>query len=134
MSVYPNPASAITCIPVNCVESFEGQINLINVLGKEVTTIYEGNFLSGLNQFFIHANNYAKGMYFIVLDSEQGKITKKACDSIIGLPSYGLNRVNFDADNGTIPEIIPIIADTLKPKAIFSRVKSIEKSKKLDTN
>ena len=42
---------------------------------------------------------------------------------------------SFDAVNaGTIPEIIPIIADTLKPKAIFSRVKSIEKSKKLDTN
>ena len=42
---------------------------------------------------------------------------------------------SFDADNaGTIPEIIPIITDTLKPKAIFSRLKSIEKSKKLDTN
>ena len=41
---------------------------------------------------------------------------------------------SFDADNaGTIPEIIPIIADILKPKAIFWRVKSIEKSKKLDT-
>lgn len=77
LSVYPNPASAITCIPVNCVESFEGQISLINVLGKEVTTIYEGNFLSGLNQFFIHANNYAKGMYFIVLDSEQSQIRKR---------------------------------------------------------
>jgi len=77
MSVYPNPASAITCIPVNCVESFEGQISLVNVLGREVTTIYEGNFLSGLNQFFIHANNYAKGMYFIVLDSEQSLIRKR---------------------------------------------------------
>ncbi|MEC8274159.1 MAG: agmatine deiminase family protein [Bacteroidota bacterium] len=77
MSVYPNPASAITCIPVNCVESFEGQITLINILGKEVTTIYEGNFLSGLNQFFIHANDYAKGIYFIVLDSEQSQIRKR---------------------------------------------------------
>ena len=77
MSVYPNPASAITCIPVNCVESFEGQISLTDVLGKEVTTIYEGNFLSGLNQFFIHANDYAKGMYFIVLDSEQSQIRKR---------------------------------------------------------
>ena len=77
MSVYPNPASAITCIPVNCVESFEAQISLTDVLGKEVTTIYEGNFLSGLNQFFIHANDYAKGMYFIVLDSEQSQIRKR---------------------------------------------------------
>ena len=77
ISVYPNPASAITCIPVNCVESFEGQISLTDVLGKEVTTIYEGNFLSGLNQFFIHANDYAKGMYFIVLDSEQSQIRKR---------------------------------------------------------
>ena len=77
MSVYPNPASAITCIPVNCVKSFEGQISLTDVLGKEVTTIYEGNFLSGLNQFFIHANDYAKGMYFIVLDFEQSQIRKR---------------------------------------------------------
>ena len=42
---------------------------------------------------------------------------------------------SFEADNaGIIPEIMPIIADTLKPKAIFSSVKSIEKLKKLDTN
>ena len=77
MSVYPNPASAITCIPVNCVESFEGQISLTDVLGKEITTIYDGNFLSGLNQFFIDANDFAKGMYLIVLDSEQGQIRQR---------------------------------------------------------
>ena len=77
MSAYPNPASAITCIPVNCVESFEGHISLTDVLGKEITTIYEGKFKSGLNQFFLHANNYAKGMYFIVLDSEQSQIRKR---------------------------------------------------------
>ena len=65
MSAYPNPASAITCIPVNCVESFfEGQISLTDVLGKEVTTIYEGKFKSGLNQFFIHANDYAKDVFY----------------------------------------------------------------------
>tara|TARA_B100000886_G_scaffold339770_1_gene306262 strand:+ start:10365 stop:12179 length:1815 start_codon:yes stop_codon:yes gene_type:complete len=77
MSVYPNPASAITCIPVNCVESFVGQISLTDVLGKEVTTIYDGKFLSGLNQFFIRANDYAEGMYFIVLNSEQSQIRQR---------------------------------------------------------
>ena len=77
MSVYPNPASAITCIPVNCVESFKGQISLTDVLGKEITTIYDGNFLSGLNQFFIDANDFAKGMYLIVLDSEQSQIRQR---------------------------------------------------------
>ena len=77
MSVYPNPANAITCIPVNCVGSFDGQISLTDVLGKEIAMIYQGNFESGLNQFFIHANDYAKGMYFIVLDSEQSQIRKR---------------------------------------------------------
>lgn len=77
MSVYPNPANAITCIPVNCVGSFDGQISLTDVLGKEVAMIYQGNFESGLNQFFIHANDYAKGMYFIVLDSEESQIRKR---------------------------------------------------------
>jgi len=77
LSAYPNPASAITCIPINCVESFEGQISLTDVLGKEVTTIYEGKFKSGLNHFFIHANDFSEGIYFIVLNSEQIKIRKR---------------------------------------------------------
>ena len=77
MSVYPNPANAITCIPVNCVESFEGQIRLTDVLGKEVAIIYQGNFENGLNQFFIRANDYAKGIYFVVLNSDHSQIKKR---------------------------------------------------------
>ena len=73
MSVYPNPASAITCIPVNCMQSFEGQIKLIDVFGREVITIYEGKFKSGFNQFFLHANYYAKGMYFIQLNTAKNQ-------------------------------------------------------------
>ena len=77
MNAYPNPARAITCIPINCAKSFEGKVNLTDILGKEVAMIYEGNFEGGLNQFFIHANDYPKGMYFIVLDSEQSQIRKR---------------------------------------------------------
>ena len=77
MSVYPNPASAITCIPVNCIEPFQGQISITDVLGKEVALIYQGSFKIGLNQFFIRANDYAKGMYFIVLNNERGIIKKR---------------------------------------------------------
>ena len=77
MSAYPNPANAITCILVNCVESFEGQISLTDVLGKEVAMIYQGNFENGLNQFFIRANDYAKGMYFVILNSDHNQIKKR---------------------------------------------------------
>ena len=77
MSVYPNPASTITCIPVNCIEPFQGQISITDVLGKEVALIYQGSFKIGLNQFFIRANDYAKGMYFIVLNNERGIIKKR---------------------------------------------------------
>ena len=77
MSVYPNPASAITCIPVNCIEPFQGQISITDVLGKEVSLIYRGSFKIGLNQFFIRANDYAKGMYFIVLNNELSRIKKR---------------------------------------------------------
>ena len=76
INIYPNPASNNICIPVNCLESCEGQIILTNILGEEITTIYDGNLKSGLNQFFINVKKYKHGIYFLVLKSDLNQIRK----------------------------------------------------------
>jgi agmatine/peptidylarginine deiminase len=70
MSVYPNPASAISCIPINSDKVFNGKLSIQNVMGQEVALIHNGEFVKGQKNFFIHANHFPKGMYFIVLENE----------------------------------------------------------------
>ena len=76
INIYPNPASNNICIPVNSLESCEGQIILTDILGKVITTVYDGNLKSGLNQFFINVKKYEHGIYFLVLNSELSQIRK----------------------------------------------------------
>ena len=76
INIYPNPASNNICIPVNSLESCEGQIILTDIYGKVITTVYDGNLKSGLNQFFINVKKYEPGVYFLVLNSDLSQIRK----------------------------------------------------------
>ena len=52
-----------------------GQI--MHLTGEFTKKIHRVIRLSGLNQIFIDANDFAKGMYLIVLDSEQVQIRQR---------------------------------------------------------
>lgn len=69
--VFPNPASAITCIPLTFAKPTQGKIELINALGQTVETIFEGNFPLGEKRFFFDASNKAGGMYTIRVTTAQ---------------------------------------------------------------
>ena len=66
--VYPNPANAITVIPVNVPQSAQGRLLLVNALGQEVDIINQGNFSPGVQKFFIDASQYKPGFYNVVLE------------------------------------------------------------------
>ncbi len=63
--VYPNPASFITCIPLSSNITQQIKVSLLNVLGQVVDVIYDGEINAGEKNVFFHAENYAKGVYFI---------------------------------------------------------------------
>ena len=75
--IFPNPASAITCIPVNTSHATEGHITLRDVTGKLVATIHEGTIPVGESKYFLFANEYASGSYLVVIDANGSRITKK---------------------------------------------------------
>lgn len=75
-SVYPNPAGSITCIPLFSEGSSTVKLTLYNALGQEVDKLYEGD-VQGEKNIFLHAENYAKGVYFIHLRSEKGNDIQK---------------------------------------------------------
>lgn len=67
--IYPNPASAITCISIEGINSAKVEIELINAFGQVIDKIYTGNMAVGTNKYFLDASQYASGMYFVKVTS-----------------------------------------------------------------
>lgn len=74
---YPNPASAITCIPVLAKGAMDMKVYVTDITGKVVENLFSGKVTEGKRNFFINAANYAAGSYLVVVESSQGKSTKK---------------------------------------------------------
>lgn len=72
LDVFPNPASAVTCIPVKGEAAFKGELKMYDILGHLVQVIHSGDFPAGESRYFIHANEYPAGAYMIVLEREKG--------------------------------------------------------------
>jgi len=64
-SIYPNPANAMTVIPFDGKAGEFGTIELIDASGRIVSTIHNGGFELGTQNFFIDASNYASGTYTV---------------------------------------------------------------------
>lgn len=67
---FPNPASAITCVPVKVHRSFAGSILAIDAMGREITTIANGEFVPGTQKFFFHASQFPTGPIILQLKKE----------------------------------------------------------------
>lgn len=75
--VYPNPASAITCIPLASNKTQNIKVNLYSVTGQLVDEIYNGQIDTGEKNVFLFADKYAKGIYLLEVKTEtQTKVQK----------------------------------------------------------
>lgn len=70
-AVYPNPANAITVVPVRGVAGETGVISLLDATGRVVEVIHEGSLKLGLKNYFFHAANYAKGTYRVSVQTNE---------------------------------------------------------------
>jgi len=77
MDVFPNPASAITCIPINSTYQVDGSVSLYNVLGELVDEIYNGSINHGTSRYFFDASQYNSGLYLVVFKTDHGEQVQK---------------------------------------------------------
>ncbi len=77
LSAFPNPASAITCIPISVSNNTHATIFLVDILGQHTSLIFEGELPMGESKYFINVNQYPAGVYNIVLQTAFGKLTQK---------------------------------------------------------
>jgi agmatine/peptidylarginine deiminase len=74
--IYPNPASAITAIPIGILQATNIRLELWNILGQKVDVIFQGTMPEGQHNLFLHAQNYVPGHYQVRLISRTGHISQ----------------------------------------------------------
>ena len=67
---FPNPASAITCVPVELRQASEGRIALRDAAGREVAVLFDGQLPSGVSKHFLDAAPLVAGAYVLTLEVE----------------------------------------------------------------
>ena len=77
LDVFPNPAAAITCVPVFSSQATDGRLLLFNVLGERVEMLFEGKIPAGDSKYFFFANELPAGTYVLVLETETDRKVKK---------------------------------------------------------
>lgn len=76
-AAFPNPASAITCIPVNTIKALPLEMTLHDIAGRCVMEIFKGVSFAGQNRYFINASTLPAGSYQILIKSPGGILSQK---------------------------------------------------------
>lgn len=68
--IYPNPAKAITCIPVESNIAINASIEIYDVLGRHILEIFEGKIPEGKSNYFVDASKLSSGTYIVKFASD----------------------------------------------------------------
>ncbi len=77
VSGYPNPFNSQTIITVNSPVSQIGSLTVYDVMGREVSVLYNGMFRSGIQKFSWQPEDFAAGVYFIHVNTQHENSTQK---------------------------------------------------------
>lgn len=75
--VYPNPANSSFELVLNMVEKQFVKVQLVNLEGQVLKTLYEGEMNDGDNKITTDASNIASGFYMVNIHLQDRIITKK---------------------------------------------------------
>ena len=75
--VYPNPASALTVVPVEASGGQEGSLTIQDIYGRTIANLFDGVFPEGESNYFFQAEAFQAGIYFVRLVAEGQEYVQK---------------------------------------------------------
>lgn len=77
LPIYPNPAAAITVVPLNLIKGAEVHAAVYDITGRQVHLLFEGVLPAGEQKLFFDASEFASGVYSVVLTTEGERHAQK---------------------------------------------------------
>ena len=75
--VFPNPASAITCIDIRLKQTQDVRVSLFDVEGRLHSVLFDGLMAAGANKQFFDAGALVPGIYLVRVEGEEGIVSEK---------------------------------------------------------
>jgi hypothetical protein len=76
-TVFPNPAQENTQAMFTLTESMQTDIQVLDITGREVLSVYNGDLAAGTHRFDLQTATLSKGVYFVRLRAGSGVVTQK---------------------------------------------------------
>ncbi len=77
LRIYPNPASAITVVPLSVERTTFATVSVQNAIGQTVQTLFEGELAAGERNLFLHADRLPAGTYWVTVRTPHQVLTQK---------------------------------------------------------
>lgn len=77
VKVYPNPTDSEATLEFNLSNNSDVVVTITDILGKIVSLSALTNTQSGLNSISLNCSSYQSGIYYVAVESNGSKITKK---------------------------------------------------------
>lgn len=74
---YPNPFNPVTTIEFSIPKTQKVKLEIFNILGQKVETLISKNLKAGIHTAQFNASNYASGVYFYRIETDNFEQTKK---------------------------------------------------------
>ncbi|MCF8244485.1 MAG: agmatine deiminase family protein [Saprospiraceae bacterium] len=66
-AIYPNPAIATTVVPIFAGNTMDATLELHDVFGRNIKTIFDGRLQAGMSRHYFNASNLPPGTYLVSL-------------------------------------------------------------------
>lgn len=76
-NIYPNPTNGTTIVPIYSNKNNIVEINLIDLMGQKIKSIFKGTINQGEYNLSFNADGFSAGIYFIQLKSSQHIFAQK---------------------------------------------------------
>ena len=74
---YPNPVSGRLTVPFSLDAAGRVRLAIYDVLGRETAVLASGLYPGQAHQATLDASRFAPGLYLVVLETEQGRETRR---------------------------------------------------------
>lgn len=75
--VYPNPTVGETAVRYNLMSNTDVTIEVRDMTGKTIQTVTKLNQASGMNELTFDTTDFASGVYYVTINTDNGSTTKK---------------------------------------------------------
>jgi hypothetical protein len=77
LEAFPNPSSDLVCIPLSSEIPLNVRLEILDMTGRVVQTLFNGRVQSGESRFYIHTELWESGIYFIRATTPSGSVVQK---------------------------------------------------------